>query len=235
MRDRIGILKQFLDLADGLARNDNAGHAGAAGRRVHLRLGQAMTVGRHGAQLGGVALADDMAKDAVQIIAGLFGGDGKLRAVDQAFELRAGHGEGDRQVAGIEVRKIGVGQHLQQKASAARLQRHCRTFRGIETDFSAVRQFADNVVEHERGNRRRAGLFDHRRRSIDDLHVQIRRFQGKIGALRLEQYVAKDGDGVAALNDAMNVVQGFEKIGPFDRDFHDSSSTRRHHPECGFA
>ena len=184
-----------------------------------------MAVGRHGAQFCGIALADDMAKDAVQIITGLFGGDGKLRAVDQALQLRAGHGEGDRQVVGIEVGKIGVRQYLQRKARAARLQRHRGTVRGIEVDLGTVRQFADDIVEHESGNGRRTGLLDHRRRGIGNFHIQIRRLQGEIRAFGRQQHIAENRDGIAALNDAMDVVQGFEKIGPFDCNFHNS------HPE----
>ena len=86
----LGILDQLLDLADRLPRHDDAGHAFGAGGRIDLRLGEAVAVGRHGAQHRLAGDGDDVEVDAVQVVARLLGRDGELGAVDELLQRRRG-------------------------------------------------------------------------------------------------------------------------------------------------
>ena len=191
-----------------------------AGRR-HLGLGEAVAVGRDGAEPRLRALADHVEVDAVQVVARLLGGDGELRAVDQPLQHLGGEREGDRQLAGIQIGKIGIGQHLQREARAAGLQRHGLSRARIERDLGAVGQLAHDVVEHVGGDGAGARLLDRGRHAVDDLHVEVGRLQRELVAIGAQQHVGQDRDGVAPLDDAMDVVERLQEVRPFDSDAHD--------------
>ena len=84
----------------------------------HLGLGQAVAVGCHGAQQR--ARRHLMQIDAVQVIAGLFGRDGKAGFLDQALEVGGGERKCIGQFAAGEIGEILGRQGLQGKARACR-------------------------------------------------------------------------------------------------------------------
>ena len=89
----VAVLDQPVQLVHRLARHDHARHAfGARGQR-QLGLRQPMAVGRHRAQRRLLAARGGVQIDAVQIVAGLLGGDGEARLVDQALQVRGGDRE----------------------------------------------------------------------------------------------------------------------------------------------
>ncbi len=148
------VLDQPLHFADGLARHDDAGHAGGARRQRQVDLRQAMAVGGDAAQRRGLGAAGRVQIDAVEVIAGLFGRDRKLRAVDQALDVGSRQRERVRHVAGGEVRKVALRQRLQREARAAGADREHRTVAvGLQHDLRAVGQFAHDVIEHVRRHR----------------------------------------------------------------------------------
>ena len=87
---------------------------------------------------------------------------------------------------------------------------------GIERDLGAVGQLSHDVVEHVRGNRARARLLDRGRHAVDDLHVEVGRLQRQLVALGAQEHVGEDRDGVAPLDDAMDVVERLQEVRPFD-------------------
>ena len=81
--DRLaGVVEQAARLADRLARDDHARSASRALRRGHLRQRQAAAVGGHRPQARGAAVGDGVDVEPIEIIAGLFGGDGELILMD---------------------------------------------------------------------------------------------------------------------------------------------------------
>ena len=85
-----GVLDQPLHLDHGLARHDDAGHAGSSRRHREIGLRQAVAVGRDGAQRLRLARAGDVQIDAVEVVARLLGRDGELGLVDQPLQVGAG-------------------------------------------------------------------------------------------------------------------------------------------------
>src|SRR5262249_26296225 len=72
------VLDQALDLADGLARHDDAGYPGGALRQRQLHLCQPVAVGRNRAQRRRLRAAGGVEIDAVEVVACLLGRDRKL-------------------------------------------------------------------------------------------------------------------------------------------------------------
>ena len=153
----LGVLDQALHLADGLARHDDARHAGGALRQRQLDLRQAVAVGRDRAQhlrLGG---AGGVQIDAVEVVARLLGRDRELGLVDQPLEVGGGEREAVRHLAGGEIGKIALRQGLQREARAPGADRqHGAVAGGLEHDLRALRQLAHDLVEHVRRHRGRA-------------------------------------------------------------------------------
>ncbi len=83
----LGVLDEAQHFVHRLARQDDAGHSGRAGRRRQLDPREAMAVGGHGAQHLMALDLDRMQEDAVEIIARLLAGDGELRLLDQLLEV----------------------------------------------------------------------------------------------------------------------------------------------------
>ena len=86
--------------------------AGRSLRQRQIDLGEPVTVGGNRAQGRGFGVAGCVQIDAVEVVAGFFGRDRKLRAIDQAFDVGCGQREGMRHVAGGEIGEIVLGQRL---------------------------------------------------------------------------------------------------------------------------
>jgi hypothetical protein len=199
-----------LDLAHRLARHDHAGHAVGAGRQRNFELRQTVTVGRdrsqHFSLAGGVRRR--MQENPVQIIAGLFGRDRELGLVDHLLQVRRRHPEAVRHVAGIQIRKIALGQGLQREARAAGADRQHTAFAGrFEHDLRAVRQFAHDVEQHMRRNRGRAAGRDLGRDRLVDLKIEVGRLEDQLAAFCAQQNIGQDRNGVPALDHAMHVAE----------------------------
>ncbi|MEZ0058327.1 hypothetical protein ABIF26_003835 [Bradyrhizobium elkanii] len=104
-------------------------------------------------------------------------------------------------------REVALGQGLQREARAAGTHRQHRAVAiGFQHDLRAVGQLADDVVEHVRGHRGRAGGSGFGGQGLRHLEVEVGRFQRQFGALGADQHVAEDRDGVATLDHAVNVT-----------------------------
>ena len=101
---------------------------------------------------------------------------------------------------------------LQREARAAREDRHALAVTCLfELELGAVRQLADDVVEHMGGNRRGAGPGDLRRDAFDDLEVEVGGGQPQPPIACLQQHVGQDGNGIPALHDALHMSERLQE------------------------
>ena len=208
--------------------NDDAGHAFGACRRVHLGARQPVPVGRHRAQLQLAARLVRVQEDAVEIVARLFGRDRELRLFDEALQRRRFEPEDVRERAGGELREVRLRQALQAEARAARDHRHrVAVLVGLQHHLGAVGQLADDVVEQMRRHRRRAGPLDLGRRRLGHFEVEVGRLHLEACAVRGQQHVGQDRNGVSPLHHAMHMVERLQKIGAFEDNTHDEQISFR--------
>ncbi len=142
-------------------------------------------------------------------------GDDALEVVGRQAEFV---GQGARRHLGeILARQAG-----QFKARRAGADRQAAAFAGQEFDLhlGAVRQLADDVVEHVGGRGGGAVAQDVGGQRLDDLDVQVGGGELQTGLARLDQDVGQDRDGVAALDHALDMVQRLEEGAAFDVDLH---------------
>ena len=162
-----------------------------------------------------------MHEDAVQVIAGLLGGDGELRLVDQAFELGRRQLEFVAEIPRGHLGKIALGQRLQREARAAGEKRELARFAGrLERGLRALRQLAHDVVERVGGKRRRAGAGDLGRNLLGNLEIEIGGLQQQGFVARLEENVGQDRDRRAPLDNAVDMAERPQKSRSLDRDLH---------------
>src|SRR5262245_49170477 len=222
------VLDQPLHFADRLAWDDDARHAGGAGRRRQLDLGEAMTVGRHRPQRHGVAAAGCVQIDAVKVVAGLLGRDRELRLVDQSLEIAGHQAEAMRHLAGGKIGKIGFRQGLQGEARPAGADGERGAIaQRLQHDLRAVGQLAHDVVEHVRRHRGGAGGAGFRRHALDHLEIEVRGLQAQRRFVRPNQHVGEDRDGVAALDDAVHVTKRFQQGSALDGELHEGTTLER--------
>ena len=201
----VDTFEQLHHLQHRLPRHDHAGHALGTVGPCDLGLGQPVAVGRHRAQQ--VAVRHVVEIDAVEVVAGLLGGDGEARLLDQALEVARGDGEAVGEVARGEIREIFRRQRLQREARAAGEDRHpLAVTRLLELELGAIGELPHDVVEHVGGHRGGAGLGDLGGHAFDDLDVEIGGGQLQRGpSPACKQHVGQDGNGVAALHDALHM------------------------------
>ena len=144
-----------------------------------------------------------------------------------------------RHLAGGEVREIGLRQGLQREARAAGAEQHLAGVAGrLERDLRARRaacarcrraMWAGTVVA--------PGCATSAGERLDHLEVEIGRLQRSAALVGAQQHVRQDRDGVAPLDDAMDMAQGLQQGGPFDRDLHgsDPSGAMAPNGECAAA
>ena len=180
-----------------------------------------MAVRGHAAQRRRLGGARGVQIDAVEIVAGFLGRDRKLRAIDQALDVGGAERKRVRHVAGGKIREVAFRERLQREARAAGADRQHRAIAvGFQHDLRAVRQFADDVVEHVRRHGGGTGGRGFRRQRFSHLEVEVGRLQRQFCVFGADQHVAEDRDGVAALDHAMDVAQRFQQLRAFDGDLH---------------
>ncbi len=180
-----------------------------------------MTIGGDSAQHHVPIDIDGMHEDAVEVIARLFGRDGKLRLVDELLEIAGHQRESMREIADVEGRKVAFRQRLKIEARAARPQQKLTVFsRRFERDLRAFRQFADDVEKHMSGERRGTRLADVGLDFLGHFEIEIGRLQNQSPRARLQQHIGQNRDRIAAFYDAVNVAERLLKRRPLDRDFH---------------
>ena len=216
------VFDQPLHLADRLARNDDAGHAGRALGQGEIELRQPMTISCDGTKRRSFSAAGIVQIDTVQIVARLFGRDCKLRAVDHSLQVGRWQFETVRHLACGEIRKIAFWQSLQREARAPRADRQHRAIAvAFQDDLRAIGQLAHDVVEHMRRHRRRSrGSRDICRQRFRHFEIEVGRFQRELAGLGPEQHVPENWNGVAAFDHAMDMAQRFQQLRTLDSDFH---------------
>ena len=126
-----------------------------------------------------------------------------------------------RELACGEIGKVGRRQGLQGEAGAPRAQHELPgVARRLEARLRALRELAHDVVDHMGRNGRRAVLGDVGRDLLGRLEVEIGAFERQLAVLRLDQHIGEDRDGVAPLDDAMDVPKRLEQDRTLDGDFH---------------
>ena len=217
----VEILDQLLDFVDRLARHDHAGHARRPARRGQFDAGEPVAVGGDRPQHRRAVDVRDMQEDAVEIIAGFFGRDRELGVVDQPLQVGGGHHEAMRKVAGGQIGKVAGRQALKMEPRATRAQQQLAGIAGhFQRNLRALRELADDFVEHMGRHGGGAVHGDIRRRGFGRLQVEVGRFQRQPPLARFDQHVRQDRDGIAPLDDAMHMPQGFEHRRSLQRDLH---------------
>src|SRR5262249_28715633 len=192
-----------------------------AGRAPALDRGKPMAIGRNRAQHQAVADTDGMEIDAVEVIPGLFGGNRELGLLNQTFEIGSADREFVGQFAGCKVRKITLRQGLQREPRAPRTNGdHGAVTRRLQHDLGALRQLADNLVEHMGRHRGGAAGVDLGCQSFGDFEIEIGSLQGELGNLGTQQHIGENWNRVATLDHAMHMGQRLEQVGAFDRNLH---------------
>ena len=136
------------------------------------------------------------------------------------------------EIAGCQVGEVGGGQALEEEARAPGADQQLAGFAGgLKADLRAFRQFAHDVVDDMRRRGGRAGLGDIGRGRFGRFEVEIGAFQRQLAVARLDQHVGEDRDGVAPLDDAMDVAQSLQQgralYGDLHRNILDLRTRRR--------
>jgi hypothetical protein len=217
----VGRLDQPVERFDRLARHDHARHLRRAVRQRGLGLRQPVAVGRDRAQPRLAALAGAVEIDAVEIVPRLLGRDREAGLLDQPLQLLGVDVEGMAEIGRVERRKIGRRQHLELEAGLAAGQDHAPVF-GLEfeTDLRAVGELAHDIVQHMRRNSRSALRRHLGGKGLDDLDIEIGRGQDEFAAPPLDPHIGQDGDRVAALDDAGDMIERLGERASFDDQTH---------------
>ena len=180
-----------------------------------------MAVGRDRAQHRFAVDVDGVEENAVEIVARLLGRDRELGVLDQPLELDRREREAVRELARGEIGEVGRRQSLKGEARAAGAQDQLpRVAGGLEARLRALRQLAHDVVDHMRRNGRRAVLGDVGWNRLGSLEVEVGALQRQPAVPGLDQHVGEDRDGVAPLDDAMDVPKRFKQDRTLDGDLH---------------
>ena len=163
---------------------------------------------------------DDVEINAVEIVPRFLGRDGELGALDQLLQRARREREAGREFAGGEVGEIALGEHLQRELGPAGAQRQLGAVAGVERHFRPVGQLSHDIEQDLRRNGGRSGLPDIGRHRLRDLDVEVGCLEEEAGPLGAQEHVREDRDGVPALDDAMDVAEGFEEMGSLDGHAH---------------
>jgi len=176
-----------------------------------------MAIGGGGAQF----LVRNVEENAVQVIAGFLGADRKAGAVDQLGQRGCGQFEAGRQVAFDDHREIVTRQGRQAEAAAPGLHRHA-VVRRFQADLAAIGQFAGNIEQQVRRYGDRSGAFDRDcAQAFHDLQVKVGRHDPHRAVARcFDQHVRQDRNGIAPLDDGLDVRQALQERRAFDSGLH---------------
>ncbi len=202
-------VEKLAHFGDGLPGKNDAGDAFAAGGKGNFHAGQTVptvaTARRTGCLLDWAALQ----VDAVEVVTGFFRAHREAGAVDQALEGCGGEGDLRGQIGGGHLREVADGQAAEFEVGAASADGELVLARGaVEFDFGAIRQLADDFVEHRGGGGGGAGGRDFGGEALGQFDFHIRRGEEEFALRGLEEHVGENGNGVATFNHALHVGRG---------------------------
>ena len=112
------------------------------------------------------------------------------------------------EIARREIGKIAFRQRLEMEARAARTQKQLRRLAcHIERNLGSVRQFAHNLVEDMRRQRRPTRLSHIRRQPVGDFKIEIGRLEQNRTAFRTEKNIGQDRNRRAPFDDAVHMAE----------------------------
>ena len=160
---------------------------------------------------------------AVQVIPDILLRHRKMRLLYQPPQGPLGYLDCLARLDVLDNRKLRRWQGRQIEYRAPGLQRQARLVpAGLNRNLCALRQFADDVVEGVRRRRGGPWLRHFGRQLVDHRQIHIGRGQRQGRPLRFDQDIGEDGDGIAALDDALHMRQGFQERGAFNGQLHDA-------------
>jgi hypothetical protein len=204
------------ELGERLARQDRLDVVALGAVVLHVHQRQAMAVGGH----EGHVLGPQHELGAVQVKAGVFTGDRKLRLGDHLQERLAVDGRlhaaaGFRQAWKILARQR---RHLRAELAARHLHAVAALV-GFDVDV-AIGQRAHHFVELLRRQRHRTGLVHRRFAAAAQRHFEVGGEQRHFVTRALDQHVGQDRNRVLALYDLLEKLQFPHKIGFPGDQFH---------------
>ena len=140
-----------------------------------------MAVRRHRAQRRRVAASGGVQIDAVEIIAGLLGGDGELGLVDQALEVAGRKRKAVRHLADRQIGKVGLRQRLQGEARTAGADRQAGAVsQRFQRHLGAFGKLAHDLIKHVCRHGRRAGRPDLGRNCLGHFQIEVSCLEGEL-------------------------------------------------------
>ena len=169
--------------------------------------------------LGAVAFGD-MQINAVQVVARFLGRDGEPGAVEQRVQIMHGHLELMRQFARAENGKILGRQAGKRESGAPGLKHQLPAAFLFHHHLRPFGQLAHDVVKGMGGGRRSARFGHVGGHALDDVEIHVRGVERQLAVAGFDLHVGKDGDGIAALYNALHVPKALQQGGPLDCQFH---------------
>ena len=183
-----------------------------------------MAIGGNRAQNLAIRAIGDVEIDAIEIVACLFGGDGKTGLVDEAA-----------QVCGIDVESDGIviAGHGLEVSGRKRRQREIRPARAdgepavfrieFQFDIGPGGQLAHNVEQRAGRRSDRAFAGNLRIGAVDSLDVEVGGHEGDFAALGFHQDVGQDRDRIAPLHHVLHMAERVQQVTTFNRQLHKSA------------
>ena len=181
---------------------------------LHFDQRQAMAVGRHQRQ----ALGPENELRAVEEVARVLAGDRELRLRDHLPHCRSRQRRACGSAGIRQRRKVLARQRLHARVESVR-----RYFDAVAILFDPNVGFGKrlhDLVELLRRQRQRSALCHSRLATAAQRDFEIGREHADLIALRFDQHVGEDGNGVLPLDDALEKLQFSQKLILPDNEFH---------------
>ena len=220
MHQILGVLQKALDLAHSVTGDDNAGHGFRTQRAGHIRPRQTVAVCCHSSEH--ILLA--VHENAVEVIAGFLGGNGKLHALNQPLHILRSQSKLGWQLIGRNIREISFRQGLQLELGLTR--RHTDQWAvlvSLQGDLAAFRQFAHNVIKKMGGHSDGPFFLHLPFHSFGHVHIKVSGLEGDELGFGTDQHIGENRDGVAPFHNPVHVCQSRQKDRAFKCDFHDAN------------
>jgi hypothetical protein len=211
----IAVGEQAPELGQRLARQDGLDVVALAGPR---RRGQRQAVSVGGDHRHAVGL--DHEQGAVQVVAGVFTRDRKLRLGDELTQRRRRHGGGIGQVGRGRCRKVADRHRRHLRFESIRRHGHVIAVLRRTELHVAIGQRSHDLVQLLGRERDGARLFHGRFAAARERHLDVGREQANRIAIGFNQHVRQDGNRVLALDDLLEKLQFTHKIGLPRGEFH---------------
>ncbi|MNJ36675.1 hypothetical protein D3C77_314720 [compost metagenome] len=199
--------KQTRQLKDTFARHDDLVTVGLADISGHRAHSQTVTVGGHSTQ----GVGRHFQQHTVEVVTHVLLGHGEAGAFDQTTQTALLKVAGQRTWAFFNSREV-VGWQGRQGETAAPSLDHDLLLIELDVDQRVVGQALADVHQLARRHSDLAGfggLFQ--LDSANQFHFQVSTGQGKLLPLNNQQYVRQYWQGLAALDDACDQLQGFQQ------------------------